>query len=172
MTVNALLKPASCTATGPYWNRHEYWSQAQIRARWVNVVGLGLERGRLTRINRLSLDGVTDVVNNNTWFDGAVSQLFDLTNLPAAFMPGDGVPAGQAQAVTRYLTVADMVDFVAQHNETEEAAEEGGEDRMETSEEGAAHPAGANPGAVNIDNGQPTPELVVQGRVALNPVSM
>jgi hypothetical protein len=155
-----------------HWNRHEYWSQVQIRAGWVNVVGLGLERGRLTRINRLSLDGVTDVVNNNTWFDGAVSQLFDLTNLPAAFMPGDGVPAGQAQAVTRYLTVADMVDFVAQHNETEEAAEEGGEDRMETSEEGAAHPAGANPGAVNIDNGQPAPELVVQGRVALNPVSM
>jgi hypothetical protein len=127
-----------------------------------------LERGRLTRINRLSLDGVTDAVNNDTWFDGAVSQLFDLTNLPRAFMPNDGTQAGQAQEVTRYLTVADMADFVAQHNTTEETAEEGGEDQMETSEEGAVRPAAVLPDANDVAR----VELAVQGRVVQNSASM
>jgi hypothetical protein len=133
-----------------YWNRHEYWAQAQVRAGWVNVVGLGVERGRTTRISRLSLDGTTNVTTDATWFDGHVSRLFDMSNLPLAFVPGDGLPDGQVQEVTRYLIVADAADYwTVQNNRTGAADNAPGEDRMETSEDGTLRPVVAvleNPG--------------------------
>jgi hypothetical protein len=141
-----------------YWNRHEYWAQAQVRAGWVNVVGLGVERGRTTRINRLSLDGVTNVTTNATWFDRPVSQLFNVEDLPIPFMPGNGLQEGQLQQVTRYLIVADAADYwVVQNNQTEEAADDKNEDRMETSEEGTPRPPTAN------NPGQPLVDLAARG---------
>jgi hypothetical protein len=55
----------------------------------VNIPGLDLDRGRTTRIARLSLDGRTNVTTNATWLDGAVAHLIDLDNLPVIFMPGN-----------------------------------------------------------------------------------
>jgi hypothetical protein len=120
-----------------FWNRHEYWAQSQVRSGWVCTVGLDVARGRTTRINRLSLDGVTNVTNDDTWLDNHVAQLFNLTNLPLAFMPGEGLHEGQIQEVTRYLIVGDTADYWPVGNSTEEAGNEndGDVNDMETADE-------------------------------------
>jgi hypothetical protein len=129
-------------------------------------VGLDVARGRTTRINRLSLDGVTNVTNDATWLDGHVAQLFDLTNLPLAFMPGEGLPEGQIQEVTRYLVVGDTADYWPVGNSTEEAGneDEGNANDMETvedEEEGQPGPPRSN----NVAD-QPRPvQQVVQSQL-------
>jgi hypothetical protein len=125
-----------------YWNRHEYWAQSQVHAGWVNTVGLDLDRGRPTRINRLSLNGVTNVTNDAAWLDRAIAQLFNVTNL-IAFMPGNGIPEGQTQEVTCYLLVGNTADYwPVQNDHTEEAADESDADvdGMETVKDDADRP--------------------------------
>ncbi len=124
-----------------FWNRHESFAQSQVRAGWVNTIGLAPARGRTTRISRLSLDGVTDVTNDETWLDAAVARLFEVDNLPWAFMPGgEEYYNGRVQDTTTYLIVSDSADFwQTQANPTEESKEEteGSADGMEI--ESAAH---------------------------------
>ncbi len=119
-----------------FWSRHEYYAQSQVRAGWVNTVRLDTARGRTTRINRLSLDGVTDVTNDATWFDAAVARVFNVTNLPMAFMPGgEDYYEGQEQETTRYLIISDTADYwPVQTDQPEEGKEEaeGTTDGMDT----------------------------------------
>ncbi len=93
-----------------HWNMHEIWSRVHVRSGWVNEVGLERERGRASRIFRLSIDGVSDVTNNATWLDDAVARLIDTSNLPNAFMPGDGDAEDQEDEV-RPLLVTESSDF-------------------------------------------------------------
>jgi hypothetical protein len=121
-----------------FWNRHESFAQSQVRAGWVNTVGLDTGRGRTTRINRLSLDGVTDVTNDPTWFDDVVAQLFNVTNLPMAFMPGGEDYEGQEQETIRYLVISDTADYwpVQNNQQSEENKEEDGEQDAEMADGG------------------------------------
>jgi hypothetical protein len=147
-----------------YWNRHEYWAQSLVPSGWVNTVGLDVERGRTTRINRLSLNGVTNVTNDDTWLDEPVAQLFNMTNLSLAFIPGDGLPEGQVQEVTRYLVVGNTADYwPVQNNHNGEARGEAEEevDGMEMVEEEvnqaeaakvAGQPRGAGPSQNQIQS--------------------
>jgi hypothetical protein len=126
----------------------------------VNTVRLDVEHGRTTRINRLSLDGVTNITNDATWLDEVVDRLFDITNLPPAFMPGPGIPEGHQQEVIRYFVISGTADYWPVHgNSTEEEAGAGDNNGngMETADDDAQRPAedGANPAAVNA-NGQPS----------------
>jgi hypothetical protein len=93
-----------------HWTRNERWTQMNVRAGWVNILGLEVVTGRCTRIARLSTDGVSDVIRESTWLDDVVQQVFDLQNLPRRFMPPSGDESDEQQVI-RVLLVDNSADF-------------------------------------------------------------
>jgi hypothetical protein len=104
-----------------HWIRQERYSQVNVRAGWVNVIGLEPATGRTTRIARLSTNGTSDVIRNVTWLDDVVSQLFHLENLPANFIPPNNETDGEQQIV-RFLLVDSSADFWQSDPEPENGA--------------------------------------------------
>jgi hypothetical protein len=127
-----------------------------IRAGWINILGLEVVTGRFTRIARLSIDGVSDVIRETTWLDDVVRQAFDLQNLPRRFMPPSGDET-EEQQVVRVLLVDNSADFwQAEVEQTEGNNNNNGSEAMEASSITPENPtasagngtSSANPGAV------------------------
>jgi hypothetical protein len=124
-----------------------------IRAGWVNILGLEVVMGRCTRIARLSTDGVSDVTRESTWLDDVVQQVFNLQNLPRRFMPPSGDKSDDQQVV-RVLLVDNSADFWQVKAEVEQNCgdnDNNGPEAMEASSNVAVNPNANGNGSANAN---------------------
>ncbi len=107
-----------------------------VRAGWINIVGLDSATGRVTCTARLSINGITDVTRNDTWLDSVVPQLFNVENLPIQFMPARGNDSIVEQQCVHHLTTDNSADYWQVETEQEQTgngANDGAGENMETS---------------------------------------
>jgi hypothetical protein len=143
-----------------HWTRNERWTQMNIRAGWVNILGLETGTGRCTRIARLSIDGVSDVTREESWLDDAVQQVFNVQNLPRRFMPPNG-DESEEQQVVRFLVVDNSADFWQVEAEVEQNGGEEGSNVVESMEASNNVAGNQNPTAAVNNSASANPAAVI-----------